>query len=129
MQYIRYWVSIAVPNKFTNTSVQQPGTYIHQARTSQSVKGYSCDMSKKRIADDSVIDPSSSFSRSSNRSRCLEPEVFFNITKPPTVIIKIVIKGCNKHFPPFQGNFHNIVYFPFKYPIIISTHSCICFNQ
>ena len=93
IQYIQHRVSRATPRKFTNDSVQQPGTYIQQDHASQSVKGSSRAASKKRTADDSVIDPNSSFSRSSNRSKCSTPRP---MTKDDLCPFAIVI-FCHSH--------------------------------
>ena len=67
---VRHRKTRAAPRKFTNDSIQQPETYVQQAHASKSVKGRCRAASKKRIADDDDIDPDSSFSRSSNRSKC-----------------------------------------------------------
>ena len=69
----RHQVSRAANCISTIDSVQQPGTYIQQAHISKSVKGCSSATTKKRVADDSVIDTNSSFSRSSNRSKQSTP--------------------------------------------------------
>ena len=70
IQCVRHRTTRATPRKFTLDSVQQPGTYVQQAHGSKSVKGQSRASSKKRVADESIIEPKSSFSRSSNRSKC-----------------------------------------------------------
>ena len=70
IQCVRHHTTRATRRKFTLDSVQQPGTYVQQAHASKSVKGQSRAASKKRVADQSIIEPKSSFSRSSNRSKC-----------------------------------------------------------
>ena len=70
IQYIRHVKTRAAPRKVTNDSIQQPRSYVQQAHASKRVKGRSCAAYKKNIADDDDIDPHSSFSRSSNRSKC-----------------------------------------------------------
>ena len=80
--------SRAENRKFTTDSIQQPGTYIQQAHISKSVKGCSSAKSKKRVADDSLIETNSSFSRSSNRSKQSTPRP---ITKNNSCPFSIVI--------------------------------------
>ena len=67
---IRHRITRAAKRNFTKDSVQQPGTYVQQAHASKSVKGRSRASTKKRVADDVDVIPNSSFSRSSNRSKC-----------------------------------------------------------
>ena len=70
IQCVRHRKTRAALRKFTNDSIQQPGTYAQQAHAGKSVKYRSHAASKKFIADDDYIDPDSSFSRSSNQSKC-----------------------------------------------------------
>ena len=70
IQCVRHRRTRAAPRKLINDSIQHPGTYVQQAYASKSVKGLSYAASKKHIADDNDIDSDSSFSRSSNRSKC-----------------------------------------------------------
>ena len=85
---IRHRLSRAENRKFTTDSIQQPGTYIQQAHISKSVKGCSSAKSKKRVADDSLIETNSSFSKSSNRSKQSTPRP---ITKNNSCPFSIVI--------------------------------------
>ena len=66
MLYIRHRITRATMRNFTEDLVQQPGTYIQQARASKSVKGHSRAATKKRVADGGDIISNSSFARSSN---------------------------------------------------------------
>ena len=66
IQCVRHRKTRADPRKFTNDSIQQPGTYVQQSHASKSAKVHRCATSKKCIADDDDIDPDSLFSRSSS---------------------------------------------------------------